>query len=614
MSGIAMGSAQKSTRRDRPRTAHSEYVVVHVLAADSTVRRADGRPVTTPVRIPRERWGTGPIGTRVQVIDVDSSLVKHYGSFEFEPDQLVLDPTDDQLGSAHYQACNLFATAMATIGQFERALGRRVAFATDTHQIKLAPHAFVGANAYYDRDAEAVVFGYFRGEGGTWVDTSLSYDVVVHEMSHAILDGLRRRFSDPSSPDQAAFHEAFADIVAILSTLTRREVVEWALQFHLANEEASTSDATRDQILGALTTSFLGAIAPQLGAEMPQRQRALRASFDLLDILRSDPDRARRLYPERKARKEPHGLGEVLVVAVLAAFREILIGRLGDVMPRSAQGGATPIELVADETSRAADLLLTLCIQAVDYTPPVHMQFPDYLSALLTVHHELHGASGRLGVSEALTESFAAFGIAPAKREKGGRWMTFDEQREEDADDEDPNEHRELDYTGVRFDQIQTDRDEAFRFVFTNQEALDLDPKAYTRVLSVRPSSRVSPDDGFIVRETVIEVLQRLRLTRAELSRRLKVDRVGAGDEDDILNLRGGTTLVLGDHGQVKYSIHKRLIPSSAKQDAVDRIDYLEHLERSGWVTRQAKRADFAELHRLARRAGDAGYEEEVWS
>lgn len=606
--------------------------------------------MTTPVRIPRERWGSGPIGTRVQVIDVDSSIGKHYGAHAFDPDRLVPNPTAEVLDHPDYQACNLFATAMATIGQFERALGRRVAFATDTHQIKLAPHAFVGANAYYDRWSEAVVFGYFRGEHGAWVDTSLSYDVVVHEMSHAILDGLRPRFSDPSSPDQAAFHEAFADIVAVLSTLTRREVVEWALQFHLAKEDISASEASMDQVLSALTTSFLGAIAPQLGAEMPQRQRALRASFDLLALRRRDPSGARRSYPERKALKEPHGLGEVLVVSVLAVFRELLIGRLCDVMPRCADGAATPIELVADETSRAADLLLTLCIQAVDYTPPVHMQFADYLSSLLTVHRELHGTSGRLDVHRLLVESFASFGIEPAK---GGPWKPFEAPDDHDVDrgpsrrvesrlvrfDQvrlDRNEavrfeyvdqavaesaHRvdddgrsRLDYTGVRFDQIQSDRDEAFRFVFANQAALDLDPEAYTRVLSVRPSSRVSPDDGFIVRETVIEVLQRLRLTRAELCARLQVDSVGSGKADDVLNLRGGTTLILGDHGQVKYSIHKRLIPGRSKQDAADRIDYVEQLEQTGWVTRQASAADFAELHRLVHRAGDPAHDEEAWS
>ena len=41
-------------------------------------------------------------------------------------------------------------------------------------------------------------------------------------------------------------------------------------------------------------------------------------------------------------------------------------------------------------------------------------------------------------------------------------------------------------------EQIQTDRDEAFRFIAANLEQLDLHDRAYTRVLSVRHTGPVS--------------------------------------------------------------------------------------------------------------------------
>jgi hypothetical protein len=599
-------SATIAAETGEPRT----YIATWILAADPSVVQ-DGSPITTQVRIPWERWRVGPIGSRVQVVDYDTSTDRFYGRVDFEPARLIERPTAADLESAEYQASNLFATAMATIGQFEKALGRLVGFATDTHQIKVAPHAFVGANAFYDRDLEAVVFGYFEGENGKWVDTSLSYDIIVHELTHAILDGLRPRFRDPSSPDQAAFHEAFADIVAILSTLTRREVMQWALAHRLEGEHQDGGRATLDQILRALSTSFLSAVAPQLGRELGPdmvQRTALRDSFTLLD--EADRDRGEgevaRKVAEKKVspyaarrRREPHELGEVLVAAVLSTFREVLRQRLHQVMPGSAEGEATPIELVADEASRAAELLLTVCIQAIDYTPPVHLTFPDYLSAMLTVHDELYGPEPAIDLSGVLRKSFAEVGVEPATEQ--GPWDRFTDR---------------LDHSGVRFDQIKTDRDEAFRFVFANWEQLGLHEASYGRVLSVRPSVRVSPKDGFTVHETVVECLERLRLTRKEFRCELDLgpNDVGSGKETDNLDLRGGVTLVLGDHGQVKYVIHKHLVPTSdesTRKAAADRIAYEEHLERAGWVTRQAHPADFAELHRGSRRPGRRAWDAE---
>src|SRR5262249_12651541 len=118
-----------------------------------------------------------------------------------------------------------YAIVMKTLARFEFALGRRIAWAFPGHQLKVAPHAFADANAFYSRRDEGLFFGYFPGRRGN-VFSCLSHDVVAHETTHAILDGLRERYTDPSSPDQAAFHEGFSDVVAILSVFALPDVVD----------------------------------------------------------------------------------------------------------------------------------------------------------------------------------------------------------------------------------------------------------------------------------------------------------------------------------------------------------------------------------------------------
>jgi hypothetical protein len=63
---------------------------------------------------------------------------------------------------------------------------------------------------------------------------------------------------------------------------------------------------------------------------------------------------------------------------------------------------------------------------------------------------------------------------------------------------------------------MRTDKDEVFRFMWDNREALELALGAYTEVLSVRPCTRLGKD-GFTLHETVAEYYQVARLTPEEL-------------------------------------------------------------------------------------------------
>ena len=58
-----------------------------------------------------------------------------------------------------------------------------------------------------------------------------------------------------------------------------------------------------------------------------------------------------------------------------------------------------------------------------------------------------------------------------------------------------------------------------FRHIWNNRapDRLNLDTDAFNRVASVRPCVRVSPEDGFQLRETVVEWVQYLRVTADKL-------------------------------------------------------------------------------------------------
>ena len=140
----------------------------------------------------------------------------------------------------------VYAVAMTTIRQFERALGRVVLWSDRTKQLesgeyidqfvprlRIYPHALRDRNAYYSPSKKALLFGYFPTSAddtyntpGTVVFSCLSHDIIAHEVTHALLDGVHPRFNEPTNPDVYAFHEAFADIVALFQHFSYPAVLE----------------------------------------------------------------------------------------------------------------------------------------------------------------------------------------------------------------------------------------------------------------------------------------------------------------------------------------------------------------------------------------------------
>jgi len=549
----------------------------------------NGEALTVSLEIPMERLAPGPWGARVHVIDFDATANALYKPVNCgdndayakikDPERLVRDPA--------FHAQNVFAIVMSTLARFEHALGRRASWAFPGgcghagcapgrgHVIKVAPHAFADPNAFYSRRDEGILFGYFQGRAGP-VFTCLAHDVIAHETTHALVDGLRPRYTDPSSPDQAAFQEGFADVVALLSVFRQKEVVAAALRTR--GDRIATSHLT----LECLRKYALLGLAEQMGDELAEaRGNALRRSVEL---------RPRPGLLDTDEFLEPHRRGEIFVAAMMNAFLDVWVTRL-DGLGRKERPFVDR-DRVIEEGAETADCLLTMAIRALDYAPPVDLQFSDYLSAVLTADREVDPDDAKYEYRRALLASFGAYGIEPVRDAAApelGHWSP---------------PPADVSLNCNHFESLQGNADEMYEFVWENRETLELHPEAYTYVPSVRPSTRIDAD-GFVLRETVAEYVQVLELQARDL-KRLKIPVPKGMTASERVRLHGGGALLFDEYGRLKFHIGSGV--ASPKQGA-----RLQYLWDAGFFNerRQAVRR-FAELHR-ARAMGRSTTAAESW-
>lgn len=360
----------------------------------------------------------GPKGEYIEVVDFNYSEDTRYIPVDLNArDILAQDGLAPSEGNAQFHQQMVYAVAMATIAHFEAALGRPAQWADDdgdfVQRLKLFPHAMRDKNAFYSPERKAVMFGYFNAEAndpagqypGGMVYTCLSHDIIAHEVTHALLDGMHRGFREPSNPDVLAFHEAFADIVALFQQFSHTEVVKSQLA----------------SVRGALEMeSLLGNLARQFG-KATTGHAALRSAY-----LKFTPQGSQSLQPDPtayQAATEPHDRGAVLLAAVFSAFIAMYRNRTADLVRLATSGsgilplGALHPDLVNrlfKEVAKASQHVLGMCIRALDYCPPVDITFGDFLRALITADCDTAPDDG-LHYRTAFIESFRKWGIYPRR-------------------------------------------------------------------------------------------------------------------------------------------------------------------------------------------------------
>jgi hypothetical protein len=435
---------KRKTRKSYPPSRR-----LRVYALDPSIgKRLDSVAInTTTLTVPwddepltPEALQKGPIGEYLEVIDVDPASDRIYDPVDLNNKELLAqDGWAPSEGNPQFHQQMVYAVAMTTIGNFERALGRRALWAPryaevrgkdgemrfegqEVPRLRIYPHALRTDNAYYSPTKVALLFGYFSADSslkdvttpGSTVFTCLSSDIIAHEMSHALLDGLHRRLQEASNPDVPAFHEAFADIVAVFQHFTMRELVE----FEIARVKGNLSAA-----------NLLSGLARQFG-EGSGRAGPLR-DYGSAAMAALDYDTTMR----------PHDRGSILVFAVYEAFLKIVARRTDDLISLATggtgvlpQGSLQPglVQRLAAETSKAAAQILTMCIRALDYCPAVDITFGEYLRALITADVDADPVD-RFGHRVAFMESFRNWKLLPRDvrtvSEETLAWNTLDDPR-----------------------------------------------------------------------------------------------------------------------------------------------------------------------------------------
>jgi hypothetical protein len=368
----------------------------------------------------------GPVGDYVEVVDYDPASDAFYAPVDLNhPYLLAQDGLSPAEGGPQFHQQMVYAVAMNTIDHFERALGRvalwanrmirdgegRVTGETYVPRLRIYPHALREANAYYSPRKKALLFGYFptRGQGpgqapGGMVFTSLSYDVVAHETTHALLDGLHPSFNEATNPDVHALHEGFADVVALFQRFAHPEILEHQIARTRGNLERQ---------------SMLGELAQQFGLALGMRG-ALREALGsknedgVWEPARPDPARL-------KEALLPHDRGGILLAAVFSAFLAIYRARSADLLRIATNGtgvlreGEIHPDLVcrlAREAAAVADAVLTMCIRGLDYCPPVDVDFGTYLRGVITADAEVY-PQDQNNHRVAFIEAFRQWGIYP---------------------------------------------------------------------------------------------------------------------------------------------------------------------------------------------------------
>ncbi len=279
-----------------------------------------------------------------------------------------------------FHQLNAWAVVQHVLEFYEepQAMGRPIPWGFDGNRLIVVPHAGYKNNAFYDHASKSLQL-YYYGDRTNLCYTCLSHDIIAHETGHAILDGIRPLYLQPTSIQTAAFHEYIGDLTAILLALFNKDLRQFVA-------EKTKGNMAHADMLAGLARQF---------AEEVQGRDYLRNAINCKTIAKV------------KMSLSPHLISQVLTGAMFDILIGITQKHLDKNLPPNSSGGSVdesdaemdaPVEnveaadgqpvtgdLVTPKEAfwRAADRIRRVALQPLDLCPPCDIQFLDYARAVL---------------------------------------------------------------------------------------------------------------------------------------------------------------------------------------------------------------------------------------
>lgn len=228
---------------------------IRIWKQDPTVAAIGLRPtyIHTDVR-------DGPRDDDIAIEGMPFARADGRGDFIFDP----------QENPKEFDACHTFAVVRQVLTIYRRALRRNQVMDNlgwqwgDGGPIEVFPRAGEDRNAFYQRSSRSLRFFYFHpgdDPNRPLVYTCRSFDIVSHEVGHAILDALRPGYWNSWHHQTGALHESFGDLTTIFTMLAQMDQCEAIIAESKADLHAKT---------------FFPAVAEQFGQALYGRAGGLR--------------------------------------------------------------------------------------------------------------------------------------------------------------------------------------------------------------------------------------------------------------------------------------------------------------------------------------------------